>query len=68
MKEKRVTLADIAQEVGVSVNTVSHALNDKNDISEETKRLIKQTADRMGYIRNSSASFMRSGRANAYPS
>lgn len=63
MKEKRVTLADIAQEVGVSVNTVSHALNDKNDISEETKRLIKQTADRMGYIRNSSASFMRSGRS-----
>ena len=34
MKEKRVTLSDIAKEVGVSVNTVSHALNDKNDISE----------------------------------
>lgn len=63
MKEKRVTLSDIAKEVGVSVNTVSHALNDKNDISEETKNLIKNTARKMGYIRNSSASYMRSGRS-----
>ncbi|MBQ8526185.1 MAG: LacI family DNA-binding transcriptional regulator [Clostridia bacterium] len=63
MNGKRVTISDIAKVVGVSVNTVSHALNDKSDISEETKNLIKQTADRMGYIRNSSASFMRSGRS-----
>lgn len=63
MNGKRVTLSDIAKAVGVSVNTVSHALNDKNDISEEMKKLIKQTADKMGYIRNSSASFMRSGRS-----
>lgn len=63
MNGKRVTLSDIAKAVGVSVNTVSHALNDKSDISEETKKLIKETADRMGYIRNSSASFMRSGRS-----
>ncbi len=58
---KRVTLADIAKKCGVSVNTVSHALNDKPDISEKTKELIKKTANEMGYIGNSSASFLRSG-------
>lgn len=58
---KRVTLADIAKKCGVSVNTVSHALNDKPDISENTKELIKNTAKKMGYIGNASASFLRSG-------
>lgn len=58
---KRVTLADIAKKCGVSVNTVSHALNNKPDISENTKELIKNTAKKMGYIGNASASFLRSG-------
>lgn len=63
MKGNRTTLADIAKALGVSVNTVSHALNNKSDISQETKELIKKTAAEMGYIRNSSASFMRSGKS-----
>lgn len=58
---KKILLKDIADETGFSVNTVSHALNDKPDISEETKKIIKDTADRMGYIGNASASFLRSG-------
>lgn len=60
---KRVTLADIAKEVGVSINTVSHALNDKNDISDEMKKRINDVAEKMGYIRNSFASYMRSGKS-----
>ena len=58
---KRVTLADIAKKCGVSVNTVSHALKDKPDISKKTTELIKKTAEKMGYIQNASASFLRSG-------
>lgn len=58
---KRVTLADIAKECGVSVNTVSHALNNKPDISEVTKQKIKSAAEKLGYIANASASFLRSG-------
>ncbi|MBQ4110114.1 MAG: LacI family DNA-binding transcriptional regulator [Clostridia bacterium] len=58
---KRVTQSDIAKICGVSVNTVSHALNDKPDISDEMKRNIKKTAEEMGYIHNTSASFLRSG-------
>lgn len=63
MSNKRVTLADIAKEVGVSINTVSHALNDKKDISEEMKKKINEVASKMGYIRNSFASYMRSGKS-----
>ncbi len=58
---KRITLSDIAKECGVSVNTVSHALNNKPDISEKTKEQIRAVADRLGYIQNASASFLRSG-------
>lgn len=61
---KRVKLADIAKVCGVSVNTVSHALNDKPDISEQKKEEIKQTAKEMGYIANHSASFLRTGKSN----
>ena len=63
MTGKRITLADIAKKTGYSINTVSHAINNKSDISEETKKFIKETADSMGYIQNSSASFLRSGKS-----
>ena len=58
---QRVTLRDIAEKTGFSVNTVSHALKDQPDISEKTKKLIRKTAQEMGYIRNASAVFLRSG-------
>lgn len=63
LKQRRVRLVDIARECGVSVNTVSHVLRDKPDVSENLKKKIKDTADRMGYIQNSSASFLRIGRS-----
>lgn len=56
-----VTLKDIAQATGFSANTVSRALADKPDISEETKKVIREKATEMGYIANALASFLRSG-------
>ena len=44
-----VTLKDIARKVGYSITTVSRALNDYDDVSEETKQLIKRVAQEMGY-------------------
>ena len=40
-----VTMKDIAQACGVSVNTVSHALHDKPDISVATKQKILKKAE-----------------------
>lgn len=52
-----VTLKDLAKACGVSVGTVSRALNDKNEVSAETSEKIKQLAQSLGYVPN------RAGRA-----
>ncbi len=62
---KKVTMADIAKKTGYSINTVSHALKGKTDISKPTRELIKKTADELGYIGNSSASYLRSGKSKS---
>lgn len=49
------TLKDIALKVGKSITTVSRALNDYDDISDDTKQLVRKTADEMGYIPNATA-------------
>ena len=62
-KEKnRVTLHDIAAATGYTINTVSRALKNKEDISRETCAHIQQVAREMGYVRNYIASSLRSGR------
>lgn len=43
------TLKDIAKKVGKSIATVSRALNDYDDISPETKALVRQAAAELGY-------------------
>ncbi|HJB30168.1 MAG TPA: LacI family transcriptional regulator [Candidatus Blautia faecavium] len=51
-----VTLKDIAAKAGVSMMTVSRALNgNQNKVSSETAERIRALADEMGYIPNSSA-------------
>jgi LacI family transcriptional regulator len=59
-----VTLKDIAGATGYSVNTISRALRGKDDIAPVTIEKIKKTAAKMGYISNSVASSLRSGRTN----
>ena len=50
---EKVTLKDIAQEVGLSTTAVSLVLNDRPcKISEESRRKIKEVARRKGYIPN----------------
>jgi LacI family transcriptional regulator len=44
-----VTLKDIAKKVGRSVTTVSRALDDYDDVSPETKALVRRVAAEMGY-------------------
>lgn len=44
------SIKEIAKICDVSVATVSKALNDKADISAETKEYIKEVAKRMGYV------------------
>ncbi len=57
-----VSMKDISIACGVSVATVSKALNGHNDIGEETKKLIRRTAKEMGYVPNSASKALKTHR------
>lgn len=65
MRPKLVTLNDIAKKIGVSIITVSKALRDHPDISESTARLVKKTADELGYSPNFMARNLASKKSNS---
>ena len=50
-----VSIKDVANKAGVSISTVSKALNDKSSVSSSTIERIKQTAEEMRYVPNSRA-------------
>lgn len=56
---KYITLKMVAEKAKVSVNTASRAINNKPDISKETKKRILQIAKELGYIRNAAAVALR---------
>jgi len=54
-------MAAVARLAGVSLSTVSRALADNPAISEETRRRVREIADRIHYRVDSSASTLRTG-------
>ena len=58
------SMKDISARCGVSVATVSKALNDHKDIGEGTKRKIQQMAKELGYFPNSSARALKTNRTS----
>ncbi len=59
-----VALKDIAARCGVSVATVSKALNQQQDISEETRERIARVAREMGYTVNAAARTLKTNRTD----
>ena len=57
-----VSMKDIARACGVSVATVSKALNGQPDIGEETRVRVSQMAQKMGYMTNSAARALKTNR------
>ncbi|TCC28613.1 LacI family DNA-binding transcriptional regulator [Kribbella sindirgiensis] len=51
----RPTLRDIATALGLSVNTVSRALGDKDSVSAATRAAVQAEAARIGYVPNTLA-------------
>lgn len=64
LTRRRVTLKDIATELGLSHPTVSRALAANPSISEETRLRVQETALKLGYVANSGARLLRRGHAN----
>lgn len=63
MKLEQATIKDIARELNVSSSTVSRALKDYPGISQETKRKVKELADKMNYRPNAIALSLRKSRS-----
>jgi DNA-binding LacI/PurR family transcriptional regulator len=61
-KVPKTTIIDIAAASGVSVSTVSRILNDKPDVSEETRERVLRVMDENGFAPQSAWQQIRSGR------
>ncbi len=59
-----VTIKDVAERLGVSISTVSKALNGVGTISAETTERIAKEAEKMGYRPNSRAQSFASRKTN----
>ena len=64
MARRIVSLKDISKACGVSIATVSKALNDHSDISKETKERVREIADKLGYHPNAAAQALKTNRSN----
>ncbi len=60
---KNVRLYDIAEKLGISVNTVSKAIRGKGGVSESRRQQILAEAEKMGYVPNRLATSLRYGRS-----
>ncbi|MDP4208386.1 MAG: LacI family DNA-binding transcriptional regulator [Bacteroidota bacterium] len=64
MKAHQVTIKDIAKILGISISTVSRALKNHPDISEETKVQVKDLAHKLNYEPNALALNLRRSKTN----
>lgn len=57
-----VTIEDISARLGISISTVSKALNDYPDVSQKTRQMVREAALQMGYQPSAAARNLRRGR------
>jgi LacI family transcriptional regulator len=62
--KKSIRLEDIARKLNISKVAVSKALRNHPDISRETKRLVQETAEALGYVPNFIARNLSAQRSN----
>lgn len=60
----KVNIKDVAESAGVSIATVSQVLGNKGRISEKTRKKVKETLDKLGYVYNQNAANLRSRQSN----
>jgi DNA-binding LacI/PurR family transcriptional regulator len=58
-----VKIGDVAATAGVSITTVSHALNGKGRLTDETRRRVREVAERLSYKPSSLARALAGGRS-----
>jgi LacI family transcriptional regulator len=61
MKSKRVTIYDLATELGISASYISRALNDHPSVSNKVKEKVRKKANELNYKYNFQAANLRKG-------
>lgn len=56
----KISIKELAKELNLSISTVSRALSDSHETSSETKRRVKELAEKLGYQPDIHASNLRS--------
>lgn len=55
-------IRQLARELGLSIGTVSRALNDRPDVAPATRERVKEAATRLGYVPDQTGRSLRTGR------
>ncbi|RFP18712.1 MULTISPECIES: LacI family DNA-binding transcriptional regulator [unclassified Duganella] len=64
MKQKSVTLVQVAAKAGVSVMTASRAISGEGYVSDDTRAKVQAAVAELGYATNTLARMMKGGRTN----
>lgn len=64
MKKGQVTIRDIALKLNVSISTVSRALRGSGEVNPETKKAVKEMAEKLSYEPNLVAQSLRRNKTN----
>lgn len=64
MKTKKITITDLSKDTGLSISTISRALKDHPDITDKTKRIVRDAAQIAGYQPNVFAQNFKNNRSN----
>ena len=62
----KVRISDVAREAGVSLGTVSNALNHPEKVRPETLEIIRATIERLGFIPNQGARQLAGGQSRIF--
>lgn len=65
MKLTSVTIKDIARDLGMSTSTVSRALRDSHEISQETKKKVKDYAQKINFKPNRTAQSLKDNKSQS---
>lgn len=61
-----ITISDVAREAGVALGTVSNVFNHPEKVREETVKLVRDAAQRLGYAPNQSARMLAGGKNKVF--
>lgn len=64
MTQKAITIKDLAEKLNISVSTVSRALKDNPEISQQTRKTVQTLAKELGYKPNPIAVALKTHKSN----